>query len=259
MSKTYKCSFCEYTSSKQSNILRHEKRKHKKFFKVCKCGKKFETRHGYYKHAKQCLSTLKKEIDNLKIKYYDDVVCQDSSSAHQNITNNTTNNMTNNISINLFLDKHCGNARNLTDFIKNLKYNLEDVMNAYSNGYTNGITNVVLKGLEDIPAVERPIHCSNKKSGQLFIRDNNQWEEDNVKNKGKTFDLMSKMRTKQFMALEEWEKEHPNWQTNEKESLERCKILQKLLGDNKEMEKNTKKILKEVANKVPLVDVKKNI
>ena len=33
MSKTYKCSFCEYTSSKQSNILRHEKRKHKKFFK----------------------------------------------------------------------------------------------------------------------------------------------------------------------------------------------------------------------------------
>jgi len=59
--------------------------------------------------------------------------------------------------------------------------------------------------------------------------------------------------------LEEWEKEHPCWQTNEKESLERCKILQKLLGDNCDMEKNTKKILKDVAHKVPLVDVKKNI
>lgn len=255
MSKIFECSKCNYTTTKQSNLIRHETRKHKKFFKMCKCGKKFETRHGYYKHTKQCFSKLKKEMENLKIKYYDDVVSQDNNITHQNITNNTTNN----ISINLFLDKHCGNARNLTDFIKNLKYSLEDVMNAYSNGYSNGITNVVLKGLEDIPAVERPIHCSNKKSGQLFIRDNNQWEEDNVTKKGKTFNLMSKMRTKQFMALEEWEKQHPNWQTNEKESLERCKILQKLLGDNVDMEKNTKKILKDVANKVPLVDVKKNL
>ena len=67
------------------------------------------------------------------------------------------------------------------------------------------------------------------------------------------------MHEEKVGVLEEWEKEHPNWQTNEKESLERCKILQKLLGDNKEMEKNTKKILKDVANKVPLVDVKNNI
>lgn len=256
MPKTYKCEYCEYTTSKQSNLKRHAKRKHKKYFKACKCGRKFETRHGYYKHIKQCYNTLKKENNSLKIKYYDDVVSNPQNTV---INNNTTNNTTNNISINLFLDEHCGNAKNLTDFIQNLKYSLEDVMNAYTNGYSSGITNVVLKGLEDIPAVERPIHCSNMKDGKLFIRDNNQWEEDNVKKKGKAYNIMTKMRTKQFMALEEWEKEHPCWQTNEKESLERCKILQKLLGDNCDMEKNTKKILKDVAHKVPLVDVKKNI
>ena len=50
---------------------------------------------------------------------------------------------------------------------------------------------------------------------------------------------------------------HPNWEINELESLERCKIINSLLGDNVKMEKNTQKILTDVAKKVPIDDVKK--
>lgn len=244
----FKCELCKYTTNKKYNLRRHITSKHEtkknKYYKVCKCGKKYKTRHGYYKHVANCAKSLTtNEIIN------------------HNVTNNISNvnNVSNNISINLFLDKYCGNAKNLKDFVENLQYTLADVMLAHNKGYSNGITNVVLKGLQGLPPIERPIHCSNKKSGQLFIRDNDQWEEDNVKNKGKAYNIISGMRTKQYLALEEWEKEHPNWMRIESESLERCKIINNLLGENNEMEKNTQKILHSVAKSVSLDDVKDNI
>tara|TARA_B100000963_G_scaffold359415_1_gene386719 strand:- start:838 stop:1581 length:744 start_codon:yes stop_codon:yes gene_type:complete len=236
----YTCEYCKYVTDKKYNYNRHLKKHEKtkkKFFKVCECGKTYKSRHGYYKHVKNCAKTLEKE------KKY----------VINNITNNIQN--TNNISINFYLDNYCNNAKNLTDFIKNLKYTLEDVMNAHVNGYSSGITNVVLKGLEGMPVVERPIHCSDKKSGQLFIRDNNQWEEDNIKNKGKAYSIISKMRAKQYVALEEWEKANPGWELNEEKSLERCKIINSLLGDDKKLEKETQKILKDVAKNVVIDNI----
>ena len=251
--ESYKCELCSYKTKKKYNLTRHMKSKHnnkpEKYFKICKCGRKYKSRHGYYKHVANCAKSITHNIMTA------------NEIVNNNITNNISNvnNVSNNIWINLFLDKYCGNAKNLTDFVENLKYTLEDVMTTHNAGYANGITNVVLKGLENIPALERPIHCSDKKSGQLFIRDNNQWEEDNVGNKGKAYSIISGMRTKQYLALDEWEKAHPNWEINELESLERCKIINSLLGDNVKMEKNTQKILTDVAKKVPIDDVKKNV
>lgn len=237
--ETYCCEICSYKTSKKYNLARHMKKHNKekkKFIKRCECGKTYKTRHGYYKHVKNCAKTLSKD------KY-----------VINNITNNIQN--TNNISINFYLDNYCNNAKNLTDFVKNLKYTLEDVMNVHKNGYSCGITNVMLKGLKDMPVVERPIHCSDKKSGQLFIRDNNQWEEDNIKNRGKAYSIISNMRTKQYLALEEWEKANPGWELDEEKSLERCKIINSLLGVDKKLEKETEKILKDVAKNVVIIDV----
>lgn len=255
MMKTFfKCDKCCYTTTKKYNLKRHENKVHSNFNKSCLCGKIFKTKSGYNRHSKKCYEilknkheTLKDENDFLKIKAYNEMIKE----PVQNITNNTTN-----ISINVFLDKYCNEATNLTDFIDNLKYSLEDVMNTYNKGYTNGITNVVLKGLEDMPMGDRPIHCTNKKDGKLFIRDNNQWEEDNIAKKGKAFNIISKMRKKQYLALQEWDKAHPKWEQDESLSVMRCKILKELLGDNENIEKNMKKILKDVSKQVPLKPLK---
>jgi len=240
--KIFKCDKCNYTTNKNYNLKRHFKQVHSCFFKQCLCGKKYTTKSGYKRHIKKCYEILKNEKDNLK----NDLLKMQEKESVQNITNNTTN-----ISINLFLNKYCSEATNLTDFIDNLKYSLEDVMNTYNSGYTNGITNVVLKGLEDMPMGDRPIHCTNKKEGKLFIRDNNQWEEDDVTKKGKAYNIISKMRKKQYLALQEWDKAHPNWEKDEKLSVVRCKILNELLGDEN-IEKNMKKVLKDVSKQVPL-------
>lgn len=241
--KIFKCDKCNYTTKKNYNLKRHFKQVHSCFLKQCLCGKKYTTKSGYKRHIKKCYEILKNEKDNLK----NDLLKMQEKESVQNITNNTTN-----ISINLFLNKYCNEATNLTDFIDNLKYSLEDVMNTYNSGYTNGITNVVLKGLEDMPMGNRPIHCTNKKEGKLFIRDNNQWEEDDVTKKGKAYNIISKMRQKQYLALQEWDDAHPNWEKDEKLSVMRCKILNELLGDSENVEKNMKKVLKDVSKQVPL-------
>jgi hypothetical protein len=243
--KIFKCDKCNYTTNKNYNLKRHVKKVHSCFFEQCLCGKKYTTKSGYKRHIKKCYEILKNEKDNLK----NDLLKMQEKESVQNITNNTN---TTNISINLFLNKYCSEATNLTDFIDNLKYSLEDVMNTYNRGYTNGITNVVLKGLEDMPMGDRPIHCTNKKEGKLFIRDNNQWEEDDVTKKGKAYNIISKMRQKQYLALQEWDDAHPNWEKDEKLSLIRCKILNELLGDSENVEKNMKKVLKDVSKQVPL-------
>lgn len=243
----FQCKKCKYTTEKKYNFKRHAK-KHSKFHKKCVCGKSFITKCGYKRHNKKCYETLKDKNEILKGE-----LLKLQARPIQNITNNNTNNIENmtNISINLFLNKYCGEAKNLTDFIDTLKYTLEDVMNTYNSGYANGITNVVLKGLEDMPLFDRPIHCTNQKNGKLFIRDNDQWEEDTVKKKGKAYKIISKMRKKQYLALQEWDKAHPKWEQNETLSIMRCNVLKELLGDDK-IEKNMKKVIKDVSKEVPL-------
>ena len=247
MEEIYKCELCEYSTIRKYNLKRH-KLKHAK--RVCVCGKKYKTCSGYKKHKKTCDIQLKKyEEKNLKI-----------INNIQNIKNiknikNIQNNHITNLSINLFLDKNCGDAKNLKDFIQDLQFTLEDIINTKNNGYVNGITKVVLKGLENIPAIERPIHCSNKKTGKLHIKDDGKWETDNIQKSGKAFNMISRLRTKQWLSISKWEDKHPNWENNEKEMDERSKIIENLLGENEDIEKNTKGVLKNVACNVNINDI----
>jgi len=246
MEEIYKCELCEYSTIRKYNLKRH-KLKHAK--RICVCGKKYKTCSGYKKHKKTCDIQLKKEEKNLKI-----------INNIQNIKNiknikNIQNNHITNLSINLFLDKNCGDAKNLKDFIQDLQFTLEDIINTKNNGYVNGITKVVLKGLENIPAIERPIHCSNKKTGKLHIKDDGKWETDNIQKSGKAFNMISRLRTKQWLSISKWEDKHPNWENNEKEVDERSKIIENLLGENEDIEKNTKGVLKNVACNVNINDI----
>ena len=56
------------------------------------------------------------------------------------------------------------------------------------------------------------------------------------------------------MLLEEWGT-NPGWELNEEKSLERCKIINSLLGVDKKLEKETQKILKDVAKNVVIDDI----
>ncbi|MHA1476329.1 MAG: hypothetical protein ACTSQ5_14220 [Promethearchaeota archaeon] len=144
------------------------------------------------------------------------------------------NNNNNKISINVFLNEHCKNAMNLTDFVDNIKVSIQDLEYTNQHGYAKGISNLFTKHLTDMAVTERPIHCSDKKRLQFYIKDSDKWEKDITHKKlDKTIDDIA---SRQFWHLKEWEKENPDHVVDEKKGqiwLQMMKNLSGCLASNK--------------------------
>ena len=76
------------------------------------------------------------------------------------IGNTIIHNNNNQFNMNVFLNEHCKNAICLEDFIKNLQLTLQDVSKTSQLGFTEGVSNILIKNLNDLPVIQRPIHCS---------------------------------------------------------------------------------------------------
>ena len=49
---------------------------------------------------------------------------------------------------------------------------------AKNNGYIEGVTNILQKQLTDMEPTKRPIHCSDRKRLQFYVKEDNKWEKD---------------------------------------------------------------------------------
>ena len=246
---------------------------------ICLCGKTYKTRSGLFKHKKKCPSIVEKSnvsknpktklikstnVDEQFINVDDQLkilekktrlaelnlkIAEINQGQIVNQTINNTNNTNNNMTINLFINEHCKNAMNLTDFVDNVKISLEDLEYTTQHGYAKGISNIFIKQLEDIPVTKRPIHCSDKKRMQFYVKDSDEWKKDEKhENMDKTINKISK---KQFSRLKEWEKMHPDFLTNEKLTkiyLELCKMA----GVEVDDPAANKNIKKQISNSVKL-------
>jgi hypothetical protein len=114
----------------------------------------------------------------------------------------------NNISINVFLNKHCKDAMNLTDFVDQIRVSLTDLMKTHKEGYVDGISNIFIKNLNDLSTLERPIHCCDKKRLKFYVKDDNRWEKDGGDKMKKA---IGKVAIKQIRAIKEWELNNPGY------------------------------------------------
>ena len=135
-----------------------------------------------------------------------------SNNTGQTVYNNCNNQ--NNMTINVFLNEQCKNALNLTDFVENIKVTLEDLQYTKDNGFINGVTNIITKQLQDLKPTERPIHCSDKKRLQFYVKDDDKWEKD-VDNK-KLDETIRDVKLKLPKSLTEWEKMNPSYKKDPK-------------------------------------------
>ena len=117
------------------------------------------------------------------------------------------------MTINVFINEHCKNAMNLTDFVENVKISLADLEYTSQHGYAKGISNIFIKQLQDIPVTERPIHCSDKKRMQFYVKEEDEWKKDEKQEK--VTDAIGKISEKQFFHIKEWEKQNPDYLTND--------------------------------------------
>ena len=170
--------------------------------------------------------------------------------------NNT--NCNNKMTINMYLNEECKNAMNLTDFVNKVQVSLDDLMYTQQHGYVKGISNIFVKQLQDMDPKDRPIHCSDKKRMQFYVKEEDKWEKDNQHSK--IDNSIAKITHKQILKIREWEDKHPNFLEDDKLTHIWQKMCSETMGgvQDAERDKNCSNIKKEVSNVVEVKEAMKD-
>jgi len=174
-----------------------------------------------------------------------------------NITSNSHNTTTNNqFNINMFLNEHCKNAMNLTDFIHSLPITNETYDNTIENGLTKSITTLITNGLNNMDVLERPIHCTDPSRKTMYIKDNNVWEKDNellhiIKG-------IKELSLKQRTLICKWKDANKGWRTDENLQSKMTNLVFNSMTQIESDEKETNKIIRAIGKNTYLSNEIKN-
>ena len=285
-SKKFYCKKCDYSSNRESQWRRHlSTTKHKmdnmdntldnskstKRCFECACGKVYKYNSGLSKHKKKCPLIMKNEVvpvvnqtsttssskSSLSVEVLNKLVEQNNTLMEKVIELSKDRQVINyqncgnkKMTINVFLNQECKNAMNLTDFVENVKVSLEDLNYTKEHGYIKGISNIFVKHLKDLDPKERPIHCSDKKRLQFYVKEENKWEKD--KANAKIDKTIEDITVKQIKRIKEWEKKHPDYLQNEKLLQEWHRMIQQITGSGEELQKE--QIKKSLGNTIEIKD-----
>ena len=276
--KKYVCTPCGFKTKNKSDFFRHKKtKKHAKKTHqhngkeniksfLCLCGKRYKYNSGLSKHKKNCevVNQNKNSLKNsLKIPDEENEITQtDNSVIKQLLEQNKTlieklNSMASEpkivsyqncgnkkMTVNLYLNQTCKDAMNLSDFVENLKISLEDLDYTKEHGFVKGISNIFVKHLADLNPTLRPIHCSDTKRLQFYVKDENKWEKDQQHEK--LDKSIHDVTIKQIKQLHEWEKENPHYLKDDKSLEEWQKMVHAIMGGG---EDNDREVNKELIKK----------
>jgi|UniRef100_A0A6C0IKF7 hypothetical protein len=171
-----------------------------------------------------------------------------NTTNNSNTTNYNTLNSTNNFNLQVFLNEDCKDAMNLMDFVNSLKYKIEDLENTGKSGYVEGISKLMLDGLKGMEITQRPIHCTDIKRDSVYVKDNDEWQRDN--NKDKLTNAIKYVANNNLKVLPKWTDKNPQHKDFASETHRTyMKIVNEASGGgtDEEDEKNMKKIIKKVA------------
>ena len=285
-SEKYYCKKCHYSSNRKSQWDRHlSTTKHKmdnmdnpvdnvkssKRSYVCKCGRAYKYNTGLCKHKKKCTDTIECKTENqvtpikkktaITAETLEKLVEQNNTLLEKVIelskeraVINYQNCGNKKMTINVFLNQECKNAMNLHDFVQNVKISLEDLNYTKEHGYIKGISNIFTKHLQDLDPKERPIHCSDKKRLQFYVKEQDKWDKDKANDKiDKTIEDIT---IKQIKRIKEWESKHPNYLNNDELLQEWHKMIQQITGSGDEAtrERSKEQIKKSIGNTIEIKD-----
>ena len=245
-------------------------------FECDDCGNTYKFRQGLYKHKKKCSivqadivsntnsnTNTNSNIDMVQMtemfKYMmtqnQEFMAEIFDKVMPNIgnktnCNNTNSNNTNNFNIQMFLNDHCKNAMNLTDFIQSLPITNETYDSTIENGLTKTITNMMLNGLSELDILERPIHCTDATRKTLYVKDSDTWEKDN-----ELLHIIKGIRElslKQRTLICKWKDANKGWRTDENLQSKMTNLVFNSMTQIESDEKETGKIIRSISKKVYL-------
>jgi hypothetical protein len=172
-----------------------------------------------------------------------------NQSNNNNNTNslNTTNNQFN---IQMFLNEHCKNAMNLSDFIDSLPITAETYDHTIQNGLTKTITNMITNGLNKLDILERPIHCTDATRKTLYVKEANNWEKDT-----ELLRILLGIRNlarKQRTMINEWKDVNEGWEKDDNIQTKLTTLICHSMTDIENDQKETSKIIRSISKNVYL-------
>jgi len=201
---------------------------------------------------KEMIKIIKEQQDQIK-KQQEQIITiipKIGNTTNHNTTNNNNNNTTNNFNLNVFLNEHCKDALNISDFIDSLKITLEDLLFSKTNGISRGITDIMIKGLKELDIYKRPIHCTDIKRDIMYIKDEDKWckDENHVIMK----DTIVKIADKERTALQQWAIDNPDWMETERKQLDYLTMVRSICEPIENYDNYEKKILKNLGKEIQI-------
>jgi hypothetical protein len=165
---------------------------------------------------------------------------------------NQTNTQNNNqkFNINVFLNEHCKDAMNFSDFIKGIEVSREDLENNAQLGFVNGISKIILDNLRQLSVNERPIHCTDVKRETMYIKDDDKWTKETGPAKLNT--AIQTMTQKSTRTLLDWKKENPDYNDHDSEFSTRCIVIQRNSMAGCDRETYYPKVIRAIAKEVTI-------
>lgn len=254
------CEFCWKKYKYQSGLCKHQKK--------CKVGKTHveaenqdlrieitDLRNKMFEQMQESAinlnTTMKAFIETQK---EDNKKSLEQMETFKNIIPMLGNTYNNKLSINVFLNEKCKDAMNLTDFVENLTISLEDLVYTKNHGFVKGISNIFVKQLQDMEPTQRPIHCSDKKRLQFYVKDENKWERDKTHQKiNSSIENVAVMQIKNIKA---WEEQNPNYLNDDELLMEWHSMIHSVMGGENEVirMKNCDSIKKEISTTIEMKD-----
>ena len=152
----------------------------------------------------------------------------------------------------MFLNTDCKDAINLTDFIKTIQLEMNDMLHIGNTGYVEGISDIFIGALNKLQITERPIHCTDVRRETMYIKEDNKWDKSNAENPvlRKAIHYIDKQNQH---LLPKWMEENPDSQDlDTPENIQLMKMFANSLGQGEEQSKLNQKILKKILPRVAL-------
>jgi hypothetical protein len=150
---------------------------------LCKCGKKYETKAGLWKHKKTCKTSedklsdvIKEAVENAKKEFQKTI-----TEALLQIEKYQTINI-NEYNMNIFLSEKCPNGQNICEFFQSIDAGdiiEKDLQNFQKVGFVDTYTDILIRYMNKFPIQERPLHFIENVHNSIYIKYRNRWVEEN--------------------------------------------------------------------------------
>lgn len=101
-----------------------------------------------------------------------------TANSNNNLHSNNKNSNNKTFNINMFLNEDCKDAITLTDFIKNIQIENEDLFYAKEHGFSQAMIRLLENGLKNYDVTERPLHCTDTKRETMHIKNESGWHKE---------------------------------------------------------------------------------